>query len=134
MIRYVVISIVTGLLFGVMDGLINANPLAQRMYKVFEPIARKSINIVAGFTIDLVFGFFMAGIFLLVSRSLPGEALAKGLVFGILMWFLRVVMQVASQWMMFTVPVSALLYTLAAGLVEMLILGMIYGLTLKPST
>lgn len=31
-IRYVIVSIVSGLLFGLMDGLINANPLAVKLY------------------------------------------------------------------------------------------------------
>jgi len=34
--------------------------------------------------------------------------------------------------MMFNVPIGALVYTLVAGLGEMLILGILYGLTLKP--
>jgi hypothetical protein len=42
-------------------------------------------------------------------------------------------MYVASQWVMFTVPVKTLLYTLVAGLGEMLILGIFYGLALKPA-
>ncbi len=40
----------------------------------------------------------------------------------------------ASQWVMFNVPVTALLYSLVAGLGEMLLLGVLYGLTLKPAT
>jgi hypothetical protein len=134
MTRYVVVSVGSGILFGFMDGLINANPLAQRLYRVFEPIARKSINIPAGFAIDLVYGFAMAGVFLLLYRSLPGESgVTKGLVFGLLVWFFRVAMQVATQWMMFNIPASTLLYTLVCGLAEMLVLGLLYGLTLKPS-
>jgi ethanolamine ammonia-lyase large subunit len=36
--RYIIIvSIASGILFGVMDGLINANPLAQRLYEVYKP-------------------------------------------------------------------------------------------------
>jgi hypothetical protein len=34
---------------------------------------------------------------------------------------------------MFKVPLKALLYTLLAGLGEMLILGMLYGLALQPA-
>jgi hypothetical protein len=87
----------------------------------------------AGIVIDLVFGFVMAGIFLLLYHSLPGETgLIKGLSFAVMVWFFRVVMYVASQWMMFTVPVKTLLYTLATGFGEMLVLGVLYGLTLKP--
>ncbi|MBN2129637.1 MAG: hypothetical protein JW741_09075 [Sedimentisphaerales bacterium] len=134
MIRYIVVSVASGVLFGVMDGLINANPLARRLYAVYEPLARKSINIPAGFAIDLVYGFALAGIFLLLYASLPGPSpLAKGLSFGLLVWFFRVAMQAASQWMMFTIPTNTLLYTLATGLAEMLVLGLLYGLTLKPS-
>lgn len=47
---------------------------------------------------------------------------------------LRVIMSVASQWMMFQVPWKTSLYTLLAGLGEMLMLmlGILYGLALKP--
>ena len=134
MIRYIIASVGSGILFAMMDGLVNANPLAQRLYRVFEPIARKSINIPAGFAIDIIYGFAMAGIFLLLRESLPGQSgIIKGLVFGLLVWFFRVAMQVGTQWMMFSIPPSTLLYTLAFGLAEMLVLGLLYGLTLKPS-
>ena len=135
MVRYILVSLSSGILFGIMDGLINANPIAQKLYKVFEPIARKSINAPAGITIDVVYGFVMAGFFLLIRKSLPGESgIVKGLAFGIIIWFFRVVMQVASQWMMYDIPLKALLYTLLCSLVEMLVLGMLYGFTLRHST
>ena len=134
MITYIIVSIISGVLFGVLDGLINVNPVAQSLYEVYKPIAKTSINALAGITIDLIYGFVMAGVFLLLYQSLPGEAgLVKGVCFAILIWFFRVVMYVASQWVMFNVPVNALLYTLVTGLGEMLILGILYGLTLKPS-
>ena len=131
MIGYIIVSVVSGILFGVLDGVINANPLAQRLYEVYKPIARTSINPLAGSVIDLVYGFIMAGVFLLLYTSLPGETgLVKGVSFACLVWFFRVVMYAASQWVMFNVPVVALLYSLVAGLGEMLILGVLYGLTL----
>ena len=134
MITYIIVSIVSGVLFGVLDGLINANPLAQNLYQVYKPIAKTSMNPLTGITIDLIYGFAMAGVFLLLYQSLPGEVgLVKGISFAILIWFFRVVMHVASQWVMFNVPVRALLYTLVMGLGEMLILGIVYGLTLQPS-
>jgi hypothetical protein len=131
MIKYIIVSIGSGLLFGLMDGVINGNPLAQGLYKVFEPLARKSINIPAGIGIDVVYGFAMAGVFLLLYGSLPGSALQKGLVFGLIAWFFRVVMQGMSQWMMFDIPAATLLYSLACGLGEMLVLGLLYGLILR---
>lgn len=134
MVTYITVSLISGILFGILDGLINANPIATSLYKVYKPITKTSINFQAGIVIDLIYGFVMAGAFLLLYQSLPGEiGFVKGISFAILVWFFRVVMYVASQWVMFSVPVSALLYTLAAGLGEMLILGILYGLTLKPS-
>jgi len=116
-----------------MDGLINANPLAQRLYEIYKPIAKTAINVPAGIIIDIVYGFVMAGVFLLLYRNLPGEmGLLKGISFAFLIWFFRIVMSVISGWMMYNVPIGALLYTLIAGLGEMLILGILYGLTLKP--
>jgi len=114
---------------------INANPLAQRLYEVYKPIARTSINPLAGIVIDLVYGFVLAAVFLLLYKSLPGKTgLVKGVSFAVLVWFFRVVMYTASQWVMFNLPVEALLYSLVTGLGEMLILGVLYGLTLKPAT
>ena len=133
MTRYIIVSVISGVLFGVLDALVNANPVAQKLYDVYKPIAKTSINPIAGMVIDLVYGFVMAGVFLVLYQSLPGETgLVKGISFALIAWFFRVVMYVATQWMMFEVPAAALLYTLGAGLGEMLILGILYGLTLKP--
>ena len=133
MTNYVIVSVVSGILFGVLDALINANPMAQRLNEVYKPIAKTSINPVAGIAIDLVYGFVMAGMFLLLYQSLPGEAgIVKGISFAFMVWFFRVLMYVATQWMMFNVPVVTLIYMLISGLGEMLILGILYGLTLKP--
>ena len=133
MIRYIIVSLISGVLFGTMDGLINANPYAQRLFEVYKPIAKTSVNMGAGIVIDLFYGFILAGIFLLLFKSLPGETgLMKGISFAFLIWFFRVVMSVTSQWMMFTVPTNTLIYSLLAGLGEMLVLGIFYGLTLKP--
>lgn len=130
---YIAVSVAGGLLFGVMDGLINANPLAVRLLEVYKPIARTSLNVVAGVAIDLAYGFLLAGLFLLLYPSLPGgTGLLKGAAFALVVWLLRVVMSAASQWMMFDVPPKTLLYGLATGLGEMLVLGVLYGLTLRP--
>jgi len=134
MTSYIIVSVISGVLFGILDGLINANPIANKLYEVYKPIAKTSVNFLAGMIIDLAYGFILAALFLLVYPSLPGEAgLAKGISFALMVWFFRVVMNVASQWMMFKVPLKALIYTLLAGLGEMLILGILYGLALQPA-
>ena len=134
MTSYIIVSVISGILFGVLDGLINANPIANKLYEVYKPIAKTSVNFLVGMIIDLAYGFILAALFLLVYPSLPSEVgLVKGVSFALLVWFFRVVMSVASQWMMFKVPLKALLYTLLAGLGEMLILGIFYGLALQPA-
>ncbi len=133
MTTYIIVSIASGLLFGILDAVINANPFARKLLQVYSPIARKSINPVAGLLIDLAYGFLLAGLFLVLYGSLPGiTGIIKGLSFAALTWFLRVVMYVASQWMALNVPGKTLLYSLAAGLGEMAMLGILYGLTLAP--
>lgn len=133
MLRYIVVSMASGILFGILDGVINANPLARKRYEVYKPIAKTFVNPVAGVVIDLVYGFIMAAVFLLLYESLPGQlGIVKGLSYAILVWFFRVVMHAASTWMMFQVPARTIAYGLVTGLVEMLILGLLYGLTLKP--
>ncbi len=130
---FFVVSVASGLLFGVMDGFANANPLATRLYQVYNPMARTAINVPAGFVIDILYGFLMAGIFLLLYKSLPGGlGIIKGVSFALIAWFFRVVMSVVGQWMMFNIPYESLLYTAGAGLVEMLAVGILYGLTLRP--
>jgi len=133
MIRYIIISIIGGVLFGVMDGVINANSYAKKFFEVYKPIAKTSMNAPAGIIIDLIYGFVMAGLFLLLYKGLPGETgLLKGLSFAGISWFFRVVMSVVSSWMMFNISARTLVYSLITGLGEMLVLGILFGLTLKP--
>jgi len=134
MTTYLIVSIVSGILFGILDGLIKTNPLANKLYEVYKPIAKTSLNFVAGVIIDLAYGFILAGLFWLLYPGLPGATgLLKGISFALITWFLRVVMGVASQWMMYKIPLKTLVYTLLAGLGEMLVLGILYGLTLHPA-
>jgi hypothetical protein len=133
MVRYIAISVICGFLFAVMDGVINANPIGRKLNEAFKPIAKTSINMIAGIIIDLVYGFALAGIFVILFNSLPGETgLVKGISLAILAWFLRVVMSTASNWIMYKVPGKTLLYNLFTGLVEMLILGLVCGAWLRP--
>ena len=134
MTGYIIISIISGILFGILDALINANPIATRLYEVYKPIAKTSLNFAAGVIIDIAYGFILAALFLLIYPGLPGETgFVKGVSYALLVWFFRVVMSAASQWIMFKVPLNTLVYTLLAGLAEMLVLGILYGLALQPA-
>src|SRR5574341_1981066 len=133
MVRYIVISLVSGILFGIMDGAINANPLAQKLYEVYRLFARTSLNVVAGSLIDIAYGFILAAIFLIIYEGLPGKSgIVKGISYAILLWFFRVVMGAVSTWIMYKVPTQTIGYGLIAGMVEMLVLGILFGVTLKP--
>ena len=132
MARFILAAIVTGLLFGIMDGLINGNPYAVKLMECFKPIAKQTVNIPIGLAIDLFYGFIISGIFMIIMPALPTEiGIIKGLVYGLGMWFFRVSMGVISNWMMFNIPAKTLIYVLLTGLVEMIIIGIINGLLLK---
>ena len=130
--RYIIVSLAGGILFGILDGLINANPLAQKLFSYLKPIAKPKINAIAGIIIDILYGFIMAAVFLLIHDSLPGESsIIGGLTYGVLIWFFRVFMRAASDWMTMQIPIKTLIYQLLTGAVEMSVIGLLYGLVLK---
>jgi len=131
-VRYILVGIASGLLFGIMDALININPIAEKLYEFNLPIRRASVDVIAGVVMDLAYGFILMAAFLVLYRSLPGRVgLIKGVSYALLVWFLRVVMSGASQWIMLNMPVTALIYGVLAGLGEMLVLGILYGATVR---
>lgn len=133
MAKFILVCIVCGILFGFLDGVINANPLAQDLFKIYKPVARASINVTAGIIIDLLYGFALGFLFVLLYPALPGETgVLKGVGFAVIVWFLRVVMGGVASWMTFTLPVRTLLYIVASGFLEMLALGILYGIFVKP--
>jgi len=131
--HFILISILSGILFALLDGFINANPLAQKLMECYKPIANSTVNIFAGIAIDIFYGFVMCGIFLLIFHSLPSDSpLIKGIMYGLIIWFFRVIMSVLSIYMTQQIPVKTLVYTLLTGLAEVLIIGIFYGLTINP--
>lgn len=131
-LRILWVGLVAGLVFVILDALINANPVAQRLYAAYKPILRTSVNAPLGVAFDLLFGIVMAGIFTALASALPAHWLTRGLAFGLIVWFFRVVMSAASQIVMFRVPISTSIYTLVTGFAEMLLLGLLYAFLLKP--
>ncbi len=126
MLRQIGVGLVAGVAFLVLDGALNANPLAQRLYAAYQPIARPGVNALAGSAIDLAYGVILAWLFVMLRASLPGSAgLTKALSFGLIVWFLRVLMRVAGEWVMTVVPAPVHAYTLAAGLVQALVVAAI---------
>jgi hypothetical protein len=128
MLKFLVASVLCGILFAVLDTFLNGNPLAARLFEAYKPVARKKLNLAAGILIDLAYGFLIAGAFLLLRASLPGEVgIVKGLSLALCIWTFRVLMGGLSQWMTFEIGPKVLLYSLAVGLVEMAALGALVG-------
>jgi hypothetical protein len=122
MLRRIAVGLAAGVAFLVLDGLLNANPLAQRMYAAYRPVARPSVNAFAGSVIDVAYGPILVAMFVTLRPCLPGRSgVMKGLSFGGMVWFLRVAMRVAGEWVATTVPASTHVYTLVAGLVQVLV-------------
>jgi len=64
---------------------------------------------------DLIYRFILAGLFLQLYPAIPGSTgVIKGLNYSLIFWFLRVVMGVISQWMMYTIPLNTHLYCMEA--------------------
>jgi len=132
MIRFIITAVLTGLFFGILDGLINGNPYAARLMECYRPIARQRINIPAGLLVDLIYGFVISGLYVILIPVFPYESgILKGITFGAGIWFFRVLMNVISSWMMFNIPVKTLFYSLLTGLIEMILLGIFNGMMLK---
>lgn len=131
--RILLVGLGLGLLFAAMDVAINANPLARRLYSVYAPVAKTTVNALAGILIDLAWGLVVALTFIQLSPALPGDTgLVKGLALGGGIWVFRVAMGVATTWMTHRVPPALLGYQLATGLGEMLVLGAVAGVLLTP--
>jgi hypothetical protein len=130
-VRFSVTSVAVGVAFVVLDAVLNANPIAQSAYAVFTPLARESVNASAGTLLDLAYGFALTAIFLRLWPALPGGTmLLKALSYSVLVWFFRVLMNVAGQWVTSAIPDVTVTYSLAAGLLEMLLLGSLLSLVL----
>jgi hypothetical protein len=132
MVTFLIAGLAAGLIFVLMDFVLNVNPLAMRLSEPFRPIARTRMPLAGAVIIDLLCGLAMAGIFLLLRPALPGGCiLGVGISFGLVAWFFRVLMSALSQWVMFNVPRTTLLYSILAGLLEMVALGVFYALALS---
>jgi hypothetical protein len=133
MLRQLLVGVVAGAAFLALDGVLNANPLARRLYTVHQPIARPSVNALAGSAVDLAYGVILAWMFVALRASMPGQtSIEKAASFGLMVWFLRVCMRVAGESVMTVVPASVHAYTLVAGLVQALIVAGIIALLLPP--
>jgi len=131
MLRQSLVGVVAGAAFLITDGLLNANALAREVYGAYRPIARSSVNALAGSLVDMAYGLILVLLFVTLRHCLPGRTdLKKGIFFGVILWFLPVVMRVAGEWVTTTVPGSAHVYSLLAGLAQTLLVAVLIALLL----
>jgi CBS domain containing-hemolysin-like protein len=132
MVGFIIVSIISGVLLMVLDAIINANPYAQKVYEVYKPILKTTINLPLNLLIYLVNGFALAAFFVFLRPILPGEiGIVKGICFALIIWYFRSFMAVIFQWMMFPLPSKAMVYGAISGLCEILLVGVVYGLILR---
>ena len=128
---YLLVGLAGGVIFLMLDAIVNGNPLAQRLSSPYRPIARTRLMIIPALAIDILYGLAMAGLFLLLRGSFPGGWVGAAISFGLLAWFFRVLMNALGQWVMFDIPVATHLYAISAGLLEMLALGFFFSIAFK---
>jgi hypothetical protein len=132
-LRILWVGVVVGVVFVILDVVLNANPLGAQALEFYAPIARDEVLMPVGIVSDLVSGFLIVLFFTLFYSSLPSSSgIVKGIIFGLIVSFLRVVMNVAASITMFQVPMISALYALGAGILEMTILGFLAGLLYRP--
>lgn len=126
-------GIVVGVVFVILDAVLNANPLGAQALEFYAPIAREGVLIPVGIVSDIVSGFLIVLFFALFYNSLPSSSgIVKGIIFGLIVGYLKVIMNVAASFSMFQMPLTAALYTLGAGILEITVLGFLAGLLYQP--
>lgn len=120
-----------GIAFGILDWIVYANPMVKNLKNIYEPVSRGLIHVTANFFIDIIYGIILCVFYLLLYNSLPGYGIVKGLIYGILMWFLRIAILTFTQWMVYTTSIGAIIYMVFAGLIEMIIIGVLIGLLIR---
>lgn len=132
-LRILWVGLVVGVAFIILDAALHANPIGSNALAFYKPIARKQFLMPVGIAADVLSGLVMVFFFALLYPSFPtSSGIVKGIVFGLMVSFFRVVMNAAASYAMFQMPTGAFLYTLISGILEMSALGFLSGLLYKP--
>ena len=117
-----VCSIMTGIMFLFFDMLIAI--LTNQIYSPHTnlPIWKIPPNISAGIVFDLINGFILVYVYLMISRGIPGSGWRKGLNYGIIVGLFRVAMAAFSTVVMYDVPIILVITSLITGYIEIVVL------------
>jgi hypothetical protein len=123
-------SMVTGVLFILFDMLIAI--LTNPIYSPYSdlPIWKTPPNILAGVIFDLINGFILVAVYMTIYNGIPGFGWKKGLYYGLIVGFFRVVMMSFSTIVMYNIPLRLVITSLITGYIEIvtlcIILAVIY--------
>ena len=115
-------GIVTGALFILFDMLI-AMATSQIFSSYFElEIWKTPPNITAGLVFDLINGFIIVAVYMVIYNGIPGSGWQKGINYGIIVGLFRVVMTSFSSIVMYNIPLILVVTSLITGYIEIVIL------------
>jgi hypothetical protein len=126
--RLVVTGLVAAVLFLVLDiGLGMAGGWLGKRFFGLPSDQPEGIQgkVRVGLAFELINGFLLALIYAVIQTGLPGRGWLKGLSYGFIVWALRVVMWAFSTYMMTDMAPATIGITVATGLVEVLVLGVV---------
>ncbi|PIV54515.1 hypothetical protein COY52_11335 [Candidatus Desantisbacteria bacterium CG_4_10_14_0_8_um_filter_48_22] len=130
MARFILVSMASGVILGVIDYICNTGSFTEDLKGFSGQLLLSAGKAASGLGINLALGFAMTGIFILLRKSFDGVIIAMG--FALTVWFFRVTMFFIRKWMTFKAPLNDLVYVFIAGMSQMISLGILYELTLKP--
>lgn len=132
--RIIIGGIFIGLLLlvlGVISGFFSVSVFKLPMFVSDSTLWRREFNPALSIFLDIIYGIVLAGLFNLLYLSIPGEGVLKGISFGLIIWFFKVVMAMGSIRIMFNVSDQILIYWTFSGLLELVIIGSILGIFYK---
>ena len=123
--KFVICSLVVGLLFAVLDMVIAM--ITMPLYAAYSdlPIWNNPPNVFAGMIFDLINGFILVGVYHIIKEGIPYEGLKKGAIYGIIVGLFRVIMMTFSTIVMYNVPIDFLIVSTILGFIEVIILGIL---------
>jgi len=132
--RVIIGGIFIGLLLlvlGVISGFFSVEVFKLPIFVSDSTLWRHEFNPALSIFLDIIYGIVLAGLFNLLYMSIPGEGVVKGISFGLIIWFFKVVMAMGSIRIMFNVSDKILIYWTFSGLVELAIIGSVLGIFYK---
>ncbi len=132
--RVLTCGIITGVLFIMFDMIssISTSPIFSPYSDL--PIWKTPPDILAGVIFDLINGFILVAVYMMIYNGIPGYGWKKGLNYGIIVGLFRVVMPSFSTIVMYTIPFTLVIASLVTGYIEIVILCVILAVVYEKVT